>query len=158
MAELPIVIYLMEKKRTRKIIVRERRSYLIAASCSAVGALLLFYKLMQNDLYLKILNFKWIAAVLFLLIVGNIIHGFFALKSWSSIEDDTVLEDLIKTKITFYKSLVINFFIPYILLIILFFVMKEYFISTIASCMLLIMSMGCYYFDLLPTLRQNKKD
>ena len=124
----------MEKKRPRKIIIRERRSYLIAATCSAVAALLLFYKLMQNDLYLKILNFKWIAGVLFLLIVGNIIHGFFAFKSWSSIEDDANLEDLIKTKINFYKSLVINFFIPYIFLIILFLVMKEFIISTIASC------------------------
>lgn len=147
----------MEKKRPRKIIIREKRSYLIAATCSAVGALLLFYKLIQNDLYLKILNFKWIAAVLFLLIVGNIIHGFFALKSYNAIEDDTALEDIIKTKITFYKSLVINFFVPYILLIVLFLVMKEFFISTIASCMLLVMSLGCYYFDLLPTLRHNPK-
>ena len=145
----------MENNRSQKIIIRERRSYLIAAICSAVGALLLFYKLMQNDLYLKILNFRWIAAVLSLLIIGNIIHGFFAFKSWNSLQNDMSMEDIIMTKITFYKSLIVNFFIPYILLIILFFVMQEYVISTIASCLLLVMSMGCYYMDLLPILRQK---
>ena len=145
----------MENTRSQKIIIRERRSYLIAAICSAVGALLLFYKLMENDLYLKILNYKWIAAVLLLLIIGNIIHGFFAFKSWNSLEDDMSIEDIIRTKIIFYKSLIVNFFIPYILLIILFFVMKEFVISTIASCLLLLMSLGCYYMDLLPVLRHR---
>lgn len=144
-------------KHPRKLILRERRSYLFAATCSAVAALLLFYKLLQNDLYLKILNYKWIAAVLSLLILGNIIHGFFAFKSWASLENDTQIDSIIDIKKTFYKSLVVNFFFPYVLLIILFLGMKEFLVATIASCLLLIMSMGCYYFDLLPALRLTQK-
>jgi hypothetical protein len=147
----------MENNRTQKLISRERRSYLFAACCSALAALMLFYKLFQNDLYLKIINYIWMALVLFLLILGNIIHGFFAFKSYSSIEDNTDMRTIKNVKITFYKSLMINFFFPYALLIILFLGMKELLIATMASMLLLVMTLGCYYLDLRPILRMTDK-
>lgn len=146
----------MEKKHSRivsKIVLRERRSYLFAACSSAFAALMLFYKLFQNDLYLKIINYMWMAIVLFLLILGNIVHGFFAFKSYNSIEEGSDLETIKNVKITFYKSLIINFFFPYVLLIILFLGMKELLVATMASILLLMMTLGCYYLDLRPIMR-----
>lgn len=149
---------LMEKNRPSKLILRERRSYLFASMCSALAALLLFYKLFQNSLYLKIMDYTWIAAVLAWLILGNIVHGYFAFRSFNSLKDDTEVDEIKIIKLTFYKSLLINFFLPYVMLIILFLVMKEVLIATIASVLLLMMSAGCYYLDLRPVLSiKNKK-
>lgn len=148
----------MEKNRPSKLILRERRSYLFASMCSAVAALLLFYKLFQNNLYLKIIDYTWIALVLGWLILGNIIHGYFAFRSFNSLEDSSEIDEIKSIKMTFYKSLMINFFLPYIMLIILFLVMKEFMVATIASVLLFMMSAGCYYLDLRPImLLKNKK-
>lgn len=148
----------MEKNRPSKLILRERRSYLFASMSSAMAALLLFYKLFQNNLYLKILDYTWIALVLGWLILGNIIHGYFAFRSFNSLQDETEIDEIKSIKVTFYKSLMINFFLPYIMLIILFIVMKEFLVATIASVLLLMMSGGCYYLDLRPImLLKNKK-
>jgi len=148
----------MEKKHPSKLILRERRSYLFASMCSVVAALLLFYKLFQNNLYLKILDYIWIALVLGWLILGNIIHGYFAFRSFSSLENDTEIDEIKSIKLTFYKSLLINFFLPYIMLIVLFLVMGEFTVATIASVLLFMMSAGCYYLDLRPVLMiKNKK-
>ena len=147
----------MENNRTRRLISRERRSYLFAAFCSAIAALLLFYKLFQNDLYLKIINYIWMAIVLFLLILGNIVHGFFAFKSYGLIEDTSDMDTIKSVKITFYKSLIVNFFFPYALLIILFLGMKEIMVATMASLLLLMMTLGCYYLDLRPILKMTEK-
>lgn len=148
----------MEKNRPTKLILRERRSYLFASMCSAIAALLLFYKLFQHNLYLKIMDYTWIAIVLGWLILGNIVHGYFAFRSFSSLKDTSEVDDIKAIKITFYKSLTINFFLPYIMLIVLFLVMKEFWIATIASVLLLMMSCGCYYLDLRPILSiKNKK-
>lgn len=148
----------MEKKRPSKLILRERRSYLFASMCSAMAALLLFYKLFQNSLYLKILDYTWIALVLGWLILGNIVHGYFAFKSFNSLTDDIEIDDIKSIKLTFYKSLVINFFLPYIMLIVLFVVMNELVVASIASVLLFMMSAGCYYLDLRPVmLLKNKK-
>lgn len=123
-----------------------------------MAALLLFYKLFQNNLYLKILDYTWIALVLGWLILGNIIHGYFAFRSFNSLQDETEIDEIKSIKVTFYKSLMINFFLPYIMLIILFIVMKEFLVATIASVLLLMMSGGCYYLDLRPImLLKNKK-
>ena len=142
----------MEKKRPSKLILKERRSYLFASMCSALAALLLFYKLFQHNLYLKIMDYTWIAIVLGWLILGNIIHGYFAFRSFSILNKNSDVDDIKAVKIIFYKSLTINFFLPYIMLIILFLVMKEIVIATIASMLLVIMSCGCYYLDLRPIL------
>lgn len=148
----------MEKNRPSRLILRERRSYLFASLCSALAALLLFYKLFQHNLYLKILDYTWIAIVLGWLILGNIVHGYFAFRSFSSLEDDTDVDEIKAIKMTFYKSLAINFFLPYIMLIVLFLVMKEFWVATIASTLLVMMSCGCYYLDLRPVLSiKNKK-
>jgi hypothetical protein len=149
----------MEKNRPSKLILRERRSYLFASMCSAVAALLLFYKLFQNSLYLKILDYTWIALVLGWLILGNVVHGYFAFRSFNLLSNDAEIDDIKSIKLNFYKSLVINFFLPYIMLIILFVVMKELVVATIASILLFMMSAGCYYFDLRPVmlLKNNKK-
>lgn len=148
----------MEKNRPSKLILRERRSYLFASMSSAMAALLLFYKLFQNNLYMKILDYTWIALVLGWLILGNIIHGYFAFRSFNSLQDETEIDEIKSIKVTFYKSLMINFFLPYIMLIVLFIVMKEFLIATIASVLLLMMSGGCYYLDLRPImLLKNKK-
>lgn len=143
----------MERHRTRKLIKRERHSYLFAACCSAGAALMLFYKLFQHDLYLKIINYIWIAIVLGLLILGNIIHGYFAFKSYYLIEDTSDIRTIKNIKVGFYKSLIINFFFPYALLIILFLGMQELTVATIASVLLLMMTLGCYYLDLRPILK-----
>ena len=142
----------MEKKRPSKLILKERRSYLFASMCSAIAALLLFYKLFQHNLYLKIMDYTWIAIVLGWLILGNIIHGYFAFRSFSILNKNSDVDDVKTVKIIFYKSLTVNFFLPYIMLIILFLVMKEVKIATIASTLLVIMSCGCYYLDLRPVL------
>lgn len=147
----------MEKNRPTKLILRERRSYLFASMCSAIAALLLFYKLFQHNLYLKIMDYTWIAIVLGWLILGNIVHGYFAFRSFSSLKDTSEVDDIKAIKITFYKSLTINFFLPYIMLIVLFLVMKEFWIATIASVLLLMMSCGCYYLDLRPILSIKSK-
>lgn len=148
----------MEKNRPSKLILRERRSYLFASMSSAMAALLLFYKLFQNNLYLKILDYTWIALVLGWLILGNIVHGYFAFRSFNSLEDNSEIDEIKTIKLTFYKSLVINFFLPYIMLIILFLVMKELLVAMIASVLLFMMSAGCYYLDLRPImLLKNKK-
>lgn len=148
----------MEKNRPSKLILRERRSYLFASMSSAMAALLLFYKLFQNNLYLKIMDYTWIALVLGWLILGNIVHGYFAFRSFNSLEDNSEIDEIKGIKVTFYKSLLINFFLPYIMLIILFLVMKEFLVATIASVLLFMMSAGCYYLDLRPImLLKNKK-
>lgn len=148
----------MEKNRPSRLILRERRSYLFASLCSALAALLLFYKLFQHNLYLKILDYTWIAIVLGWLILGNIVHGYFAFRSFSSLEDNSDVDEIKAIKMTFYKSLAINFFLPYIMLIVLFLVMKEFWVATIASTLLVMMSCGCYYLDLRPVLSiKNKK-
>jgi hypothetical protein len=148
----------MEKKRPSKLVLRERRSYLFASMCSAIAALLLFYKLFQNSLYLKILDYAWIALVLGWLILGNIVHGYFAFKSFNSLTDNTEMDDIKSIKLTFYKSLMINFFLPYIMLIILFVVMNELVIASIASILLFIMGAGCYYLDLRPVMLLKNKN
>lgn len=148
----------MEKNRPTKLILRERRSYLFASMCSALAALLLFYKLFQHNLYLKIMDYTWIAIVLGWLILGNIVHGYFAFRSFSSLEDTSEVDEIKAIKIIFYKSLTINFFLPYIMLIVLFLVMKEFWIATIASILLLMMSCGCYYLDLRPVLSIKSKN
>lgn len=147
----------MEKISTRKLIKRERHSYLFAACCSAGAALLLFYKLFQNNLYLKIINYVWMAVVLGLLILGNIIHGYFAFKSYSLIEDTSDIRTIKNIKIGFYKSLLINFFLPYSFLIMLFLGMQELMVATIAAVLLLMMTLGCYYLDLRPILNIKEK-
>jgi hypothetical protein len=143
----------MERHRTKKLIKRERHSYLFAACASAGAAMLLFYKLFQNDLYLKIINYLWMAIVLALLILGNMIHGYYAFRSYHLIEDDSDIRTIKNIKISFYKSLIINFFFPYVLLIMLFLGMREVTVATIASVLLLMMTLGCYYLDLRPILR-----
>lgn len=148
----------MEKSRPSKLILRERRSYLFASMSSAMAALLLFYKLFQNNLYLKIMDYTWIALVLGWLILGNIVHGYFAFRSFNSLEDNSEIDEIKSIKVTFYKSLLFNFFLPYIMLIILFLVMKEFLVATIASVLLFMMSAGCYYLDLRPIMMlKNKK-
>lgn len=123
-----------------------------------MAALLLFYKLFQNNLYLKIMDYTWIALVLGWLILGNIVHGYFAFRSFNSLEDNSEIDEIKSIKVTFYKSLLFNFFLPYIMLIILFLVMKEFLVATIASVLLFMMSAGCYYLDLRPIMMlKNKK-
>ena len=147
----------MEKKRPSKLILRERRSYLFASMSSALAALLLFYKLFKNDLYIKILDYIWIAVVLGWLILGNVIHGYFAFRSFSLLKDDSEIDEIKVIKWTFYKSLLINFFFPYVMLIVLFLVMKEVLVATIASVLLLMMTGGCYYLDLRPIMSIKSK-
>ena len=139
------------------LIFREKRGYLFAAICSASAALMMFYKLLLNDLYSKILEFPWMAFVLGCLIVGNLVHGFFAFKSFQSMNDSCKLQDLIKIKITFYKSLIINFLVPYLFLIILFVMIEEFRIAVVALLLFILMSMVCYTFDLKPILSLRKE-
>ena len=148
---------IMEKKRPSRLVLRERRSYLFASVCSAFAALLLFYKLLHHNLYIKIMDYTWIAIVLGWLILGNIVHGYFAFRRFSLLVDSSDVDDIKIIKITLYKSLTVNFFLPYIMLIILFLFMKEILIATIASTLLLIMSSGCYYLDLRPILLIKSK-
>ncbi len=147
----------MNNNRLNKLITREKRAYLFAAICSAAAALMMFYKLMLNDLYMKILNYPWMAFVLGCLIVGNMIHGFFAFRSFQSLNEKCTLVELIKIKIVFYKSLVINFLLPYLFLIILFVTIREYAIAVIALLLFILMSMVCYTFDLKPILALKKE-
>jgi hypothetical protein len=134
------------------IIVRERRSYLFAATCSAVAALFMFYKLFLNDLYLKFLDFKWFGLVVGLLILGNIIHGFFAFKSFNDISSESTLLEIKKVKKTYYISLIVNFFSPYLSLIILFIFINEFSAACVAMALLILMILGCYFLDLKPIM------
>ena len=147
----------MKNSRLNKLITRERRGYLFAAICSATAALMMFYKLFLNELYMKILNYPWMAFVLGCLIVGNVIHGFFAFRSFQALNEKSSLIELIKIKIIFYQSLIVNFLIPYLFLIILFIVIKEYSIAIIALLLFILMSMVCYVFDLKPILSLRKE-
>ena len=148
---------IMKNTQLNTLIYREKRGYLFAAICSAAAALMMFYKLLLNDLYVKILNYPWMAFVLACLTVGNLIHGFFAFRSFQSIDEKCTLVELIKIKIIFYKSLIINFLLPYLFLIILFIVIKEYALSVIALLLFILMSMVCYVFDLKPVLSLREK-
>ncbi len=138
------------------LVAREKRSYLFASLCSAIAALCMFYKMFQNDLYLKILDYKWFAFVIGLLIIGNIVHGFFAFRSFNSLDDDSDVEMIKAVKRTYYKSFIINFLSPYMMLIILFIIMKEVAVAMIAFILFLLMIALCYYFDLRPTMRLKK--
>ena len=138
------------------LIARERRSYLFASLCSAIAALCMFYKLFQNDLYLKILEYVWFSIVIGLLILGNIVHGFFAFKSYNSLNDDMDVEGVKSIKKAYYKSFLINFLTPYFFLIVLFIAIKEYAIAFLAMALFLLMIVLCYYFDLKPTMRLKK--
>ncbi|MBC7712990.1 MAG: hypothetical protein H7177_06610 [Rhizobacter sp.] len=148
----------MKNIKLSKLIVRERRGYLFAALCSATAALMIFYKLLLNDLYVKILGYPWMAIVLGCLIVGNLIHGFFAFKSFQSIDEKCTLAEIKKIKVTFYKSLIVNFLLPYLFLIILFVAIKEFGLAVIALLLFLLMSMVCYVFDLRPVLSMREKE
>lgn len=147
----------MNNFRLSKLITRERRAYLFAAGCSAVAAMMMFYKLMLNNLYEKILNYPWMAFVLGCLIIGNIVHGFFAFRSFQSLNEKCTLSELIKIKIVFYKSFIINFLLPYLFLIILFVMIREYAIAIIALLLFILMSMISYVFDLKPILAFKKE-
>ncbi len=142
----------MKDDRIKVLIFREKRSYLFASLCSAIAALSMFYKLFQNDLYLKILKFPWFALVVGLLILGNMIHGFFAFKSYNELEEESSLDEVKNIKKTYYKSFLINFLTPYVVLIILFIFIKEFIIAFIALVLFFLMSVGCYFFDLKPTM------
>jgi hypothetical protein len=142
----------MKNEQLNKLIKRERRGYLFAATCSAAAALMIFYKLLLNELYAKIMNYPWMAFVLGCLVVGNMIHGFFAFRSFQLIEENSTISELIKIKIIFYKSLIVNFLLPYLFLIILFIVIKEYSLALIALLLFILMSMVCYVFDLKPMI------
>jgi hypothetical protein len=148
----------MNKLQLSRLITREKRGYLFAAICSAAAAMLMFYKLLLNDLYIKIIGYPWMAIVLGCLILGNIIHGFFAFRSFQSIDGTCKLNELIKIKITFYKSLIINFLVPYLFLIILFLAIKEYSLAMIALMLFLLMSSICYVFDLRPMISIGEKN
>ncbi len=142
----------MKEERIRLLVFREKRSYLFASLCSAMAALSMFYKLFQNDLYVKILKFPWFAFVVALLILGNMVHGFFAFKSFNELEENSDLAMVKEIKKTYYKSFLINFLTPYIVLIILFIVIKEFMIALVAMILFCLMSLGCYFFDLKPTM------
>ena len=142
----------MRDDRIQLLVSREKRSYLFASLCSAIAALSMFYKLFQNDLYVKILKFPWFALVVFLLILGNLIHGYFAFKSYNELEDKSDLEKVKDIKRIYYKSFLINFLTPYVVLIILFIFIKEFLIALIALILFCTMSIGCYYLDLKPTM------
>ena len=142
----------MKDEQIHILISREKRSYFFASLCSAIAALSMFYKVFQNDLYLKILKFPWFAFVVILLILGNTIHGFFAFKSYNELIEDSDLEKVKSIKKVYYKSFLVNFLVPYIVLILLFIFIKEFLIAFIALILFSIMSFGCYYFDLKPTM------
>lgn len=142
----------MKKGTLELIILREKRSYLFAATCSAVAALFMFYKLFLNDLYLKFLDFKWFGLVVALLILGNVIHGFFAFKSFNEISSQSTLLDIKNVKRTYYLSLLINFLSPYLSLIILFIFIKEFIAAGVALALLILMALGCYFLDLKPIM------
>ncbi|MBC7427364.1 MAG: hypothetical protein H7336_02050 [Bacteriovorax sp.] len=148
----------MKNIQLNKLITKERRGYLFAAVCSAAAALMMFYKLFLNDLYVKIMGYPWMAIVLGLLIIGNMIHGFFAFRSFQSTNEKCTLAELVRLKIIFYKSLVVNFLLPYLFLIILFIAIKEYALAVIALLLFILMSMVCYVFDLKPILALREKD
>lgn len=143
----------------KKIIIlvdRERRNYLFASFCSAFTALLLFYKLFHNDLYLKILEHKWFALVVGAMTIGNSIHGYFAFKSFDATGRVKDLDDILAIKYAYYKSMLFYFFTPYFLTIVLFISLKEYQVAFLATLLLAIMVSVCYFFDLKPILRLKK--
>lgn len=146
----------MKNVQSQLIVAREKRSYLFASTCSAVAALFMFYKLFQNDLYVKILNFPWFSLVIGLLIIGNIIHGFFAFKSFNTLNEESDIDDIKAVKRTYYKSLIINFLTPYIFLIIFFITVKEFFVALMAFLLFIMMISGCYFLDLKPTMKLKK--
>ncbi len=146
----------MNNTRSQMLVAREKRSYLFASLCSAIAALCMFYKMFQNDLYLKILEYKWFAIVIGLLIIGNIVHGFFAFKSYNMLDDESDVDTIKAVKRSYYRSFIINFLTPYMLLIILFILMKELAIAAIAFILFLLMIALCYYFDLKPTMKLKK--
>lgn len=138
------------------LVARERRSYLFASLCSALAALCIFYKLFQNDLYVKILKFPWFSIAIGLMLLGNIAHGFFAFRSFNMLDDESDVESIKAVKRTFYKSFIVNFLTPYLFLIVLFIVMKEFVVAFVASVLFLLMVVVCYYFDLRPTMKLKK--
>lgn len=146
----------MKDNYSQLLVAKERRSYLFASLCSAMAALFMFYKLLENDLYLKIMNYFWFALVISLLILGNIVHGYFAFKSFNSLGDESGIDEIKAVKRTYYKSLIVNFLTPYMFLIVLFIVMKELAIAMIASLLFLLMIMVCYFFDLKPIMKLKK--
>jgi hypothetical protein len=113
----------------------------------------MFYKLFLNDLYLKLLDFKWFAFVVGILLLGNLVHGFFAFKSFSLLNKNSTVDDVKLIKKKYYLSLIVNFLTPYVLLISLFIFMKEFNIALIALLLLILMMMSCYFFDLKPTMK-----
>ncbi len=146
----------MKNLQSQLLVAREKRSYLFASTCSAVAALFMFYKMFQNDLYIKILKFPWFSLVIGLLIIGNVVHGFFAFKSFNSLGDESDVDDIKAVKRSYYKSLIVNFLTPYMFLIIFFITIKEFFVAFMAFLLFVLMISGCYFLDLKPTMKLKK--
>lgn len=146
----------MNNLQSQLLVAREKRSYLFASTCSAVAALFMFYKMFQNDLYIKILKFPWFSLVIGLLIVGNVVHGFFAFRSFNSLNDQSDVDEIKSVKRIYYKSLIVNFLTPYMFLIIFFITVNEYFVALMAFFLFVMMIAGCYFLDLKPTMNLKK--
>jgi hypothetical protein len=143
-------------KKILILIDRDRRNYFFASVCSALTALLIFYKLFHNDFYLRLIEFHWYAAVVGALTLGNLIHGYFAFKSFDSIGKVTDIEGILKVKFSYYKSMIFYFFTPYFLTIVLFITMQEFQIAFLGSLLFALMISICYFFDLKPLLKHKK--
>lgn len=134
------------------LISKEKRSYLFASICSALTSFYFFYSLLHRNLYLEVLKFEYFSIVIFFLLIGNLLHGFFACKSYFNLRDHSSLERIVLIKKVFYKSLLLNFFTPYFILIIFFFAIGQFALGALALFLFLMMMGFCYYFDLRPLL------
>jgi hypothetical protein len=137
------------------LVIKEKRNYLFAAICSAGASLMIFYNIFSSDLYLMFKDFPWMGLIILFLIIGNIIHGYFSLTSFQALKNNSNLLDIINEKQKFYKSLVVNFLIPYFSLILFFAGMKEFALAFSALTIFLGILILCYYFDLKPILKMK---
>lgn len=130
------------------LISKERRSYLFSSLCSGLTVFYLFYHLFQADLFKKLYDFNYLALVLVLITIGNVFHGYFAFRSFQSLSEQSGLSRVIVVKKRFYKSLAINFAIPYFVLIIFFIFIRQYLIASASVLLFTLTVMCCYFFDI----------
>lgn len=140
----------------RTLIARERFSYLCAFLSSLGISFYILVQIFQYDILASVLKMKLLAVTLLLLGIGNIIHGYFAFKSFFQLTD-LKINEVVNVKKIFYISLFFNFIIPYNVLIYTFYFLKQNQVAISALILLMAIVLTCVYCDILPFIRSVKR-
>lgn len=139
----------------RTLIARERFSYLCAFLSSLAISFYLLVQIFQYDILASVMKMKLLAITLLLLGIGNVIHGYFAFRSFFQLAD-LKINEVINVKKMFYISLFFNFIIPYNVLIYTFYHLNQGQVALSALILLFAIVLTCLYCDILPFIKSVK--